>query len=206
MWKCPICETLNDNTLICSECNFDETQNYLHYPSVALLPSSIVNSPEKILSGTSTHKIQLLAEHYELGRGVPKNQVKALRYYTIAAKAGDSEAQYQLGRCYFWGVGVPINEAEAIQWYQKAAQQDNAEAQFELGECYYYGYGIPTDQVQAVQWYQKAAKQNKALAQYRLAECYQQGKGVPKSKKNALIWYQKAADFGYEPAKERIKH
>ncbi|MGN0299245.1 MAG: hypothetical protein ACI4C1_08720, partial [Lachnospiraceae bacterium] len=46
MWTCPMCHMQNFNTWICKQCNFDETKNYLRYPS--LIPYSM-----QIVSGAS---------------------------------------------------------------------------------------------------------------------------------------------------------
>ena len=50
--------------------------------------------------------------------------------YKSAAEQECPEAQYKLGRCYFFGVGVERDENKAVEWYFKAAEQGNAEAQF----------------------------------------------------------------------------
>ncbi|MDD4060928.1 MAG: SEL1-like repeat protein, partial [Kiritimatiellae bacterium] len=39
-----------------------------------------------------------------------------------AAKQGDPEAQYNLGRCYKEGRGFAKNEAVAVNWFRKAAE------------------------------------------------------------------------------------
>ena len=45
------------------------------------------------------------------------------------AKAGDAEAQYKLGDCYYWGEeGVVEDKVEAVKWYRKAAEQGNVNA------------------------------------------------------------------------------
>ncbi|HAT8232219.1 TPA: hypothetical protein JA355_08575, partial [Legionella pneumophila] len=46
-----------------------------------------------------------------------------------AAKEGNEEAMYLLGRMYQYGYGVTTNYEEARNWYQKAADKNNALAQ-----------------------------------------------------------------------------
>ena len=45
-----------------------------------------------------------------------------------AAERGDAEAQYWLGRCYYFGEGVAWDRAEAVKWFRKAAEQGDASA------------------------------------------------------------------------------
>ena len=49
-----------------------------------------------------------------------------------AAKQGDPDAQYCLGRCYKEGIGVEKNEDMAKEWWHKAADQGNDLAQRSL--------------------------------------------------------------------------
>ena len=60
--------------------------------------------------------------------GVAKNESEAVRWYTLAANQGDTDAQYNLGVCYERGIGVAKNESEAVRWYTLAAKQGQANA------------------------------------------------------------------------------
>jgi TPR repeat protein len=70
-----------------------------------------------------------LAQRYERGRGVKKDQAKALEWYTKAGDAGLASAQYTLGETYEKGrLGVAKDKAKALEWYRKAAAQGNKDA------------------------------------------------------------------------------
>lgn len=45
-----------------------------------------------------------------------------------AARAGDADAQYMLGRLYAMGAGVPQDYAQAWMWHDRAARHGHAEA------------------------------------------------------------------------------
>ena len=60
---------------------------------------------------------------YFNGKGVPKDYVKAAKWYLKAAEQGYAWAQYKLGVMYANGRGVPQNDAEAIKWFRMAADQ-----------------------------------------------------------------------------------
>jgi len=70
-----------------------------------------------------------LAERYQKGEGVPKNDAEAAKWYRKAAEQGVPDAQYTLGKMYGDGDGVPKNGAEAAKWYRKAGEQGVADAQ-----------------------------------------------------------------------------
>jgi hypothetical protein len=141
---------------------------------------------------------------YANGRGVPKDEVEAVRWFRLAADQGDDNAQHSLGECYVNGRGVPKDEVEAVRWYRLAANQGYQVAQDSLGVCYAFGKGVPKDEVEAVRWYRLAANQGHYVAQHSLGECYADGEGVPKDEVEAVRWYRLAADQGYQVAQYEL--
>jgi TPR repeat protein len=75
------------------------------------------------------------------------------------AKAGNREAQFQLGGLYADGQGVPQNDAQAAKWFRKAAEQKMPRAQYNLGVMYANGRGVLQDDVQAHMWLNLSAAQ-----------------------------------------------
>ena len=74
-------------------------------------------------------------------------------------RAGDAEAQYNLGLLYAQGDSLPQDAGRAAVWYRKAAEQGLAEARYSLGVLYHQGNGVPKDAGQAASWVRKAAEQ-----------------------------------------------
>jgi TPR repeat protein len=64
---------------------------------------------------------------------------RALPYLARAARAGLSEAQYWLGRCYLEARGVPFDPREGVWWLEKAAEQGFVGAQTALAGLYLHG-------------------------------------------------------------------
>jgi len=62
-----------------------------------------------------------------------QNYKAALREFTVAAEAGDSEAQFQLGEMHRRGLGGGVNPRLAQQRYEQADAQGHAAAAAELG-------------------------------------------------------------------------
>jgi len=63
---------------------------------------------------------------YETGDGLPKNDAKAVHWWTKAAKQGVADAQYSLGLMYAKGRGVPENYVRGYAWVSTAAAQGKA--------------------------------------------------------------------------------
>lgn len=112
------------------------------------------------------------------------------------AQQGDPDAQYRLGRMYYFGDGVAKNREEAAQWHAKAAAQGHAEAQYVLGLLYSAGDGVREDKEKAVLLIAGAAEQGLAEAQYALGMMYQAGEDVPQNDRKASEWRAKAAAQG----------
>jgi TPR repeat protein len=96
---------------------------------------------------------------YSTGKGVPENDIEAVKWYRLAAEQGAARAQYNLGVMYEKGKGVPSNGIEAVKWYRLAAKQGLTQAQYNLGNMYYYGNGVTTNYVKAYAWWSMAAAQ-----------------------------------------------
>ncbi|NBS55124.1 sel1 repeat family protein [bacterium] len=134
-------------------------------------------------------------------------QVPAVTYskeLESRALAGDAEAQFQLGNCYFFGLGVAKKQIDGVAWYRKAAEAGHAEAQFNLGGCLYQGYGIEPNLFEALRWWRKSAGQNFSAAQISVGDCFLYGRGTEKNEAEAVRWYQKAAEQEYPAALHRL--
>ena len=52
-----------------------------------------------------------------------------MKWFRLAAKQGEDDAQFNLARCYEHGAGVTKNYEKASEWYAKAAEQGNEDAE-----------------------------------------------------------------------------
>jgi len=82
----------------------------------------------KLSEGGDPNAQWLLGVCYHVGRGVEKDQDKAVEWTRKSAEQGNSSAQKNLGYCYWDGEGVEKNPAEAAKWYLKSAEQGNKQA------------------------------------------------------------------------------
>ena len=70
--------------------------------------------------GTAKRQRTCKKKRGQRGKGVKKNLSKALLYYTNAALLGDSQAHYEVGRCYYYGIGTRKDPDTAEIWLSSA--------------------------------------------------------------------------------------
>lgn len=146
-----------------------------------------------------------LARIWHTGRGVSRDNTKAVHWYNKAADQGHTDAQLFLGSMYDHGIGVAQDPTEAARWYRKAADQGNNTAQYLLGSAYYGGRGVGKNDIEAERWFRKAAEQGHTYAQGSLADLYNiGGTGVAQDYAEAARWYRKAAKQGYGQAQYEL--
>ena len=155
----------------------------------------------------------VLAGMYDMGWGTSRDNKAAMKWYYLAAKAGEPSAQSIMGRAYRHGdcclkedrrgccyspgevdytrnfSREPYqNKFEAIRWYRLAAEQDHVGAQFALSEM------LEESDPQALEWLRKSAEGGNADAQYGLGRAYTFGtRGLVSDVGEALKWYRLAA-------------
>ena len=99
---------------------------------MATIPPGISASlREATAAGQPNAQYELAMRLFE-GRGVPKDQPAAARWFERAASRGLAPAQYRLGSMYEKGIGVARDPAAAKRWYLKAAEAGNARAAHNL--------------------------------------------------------------------------
>lgn len=111
------------------------------------------------INGRSSKESQrLLGQFFMSGNNVPQNYEEALRWYGLAAKGGDAEAQSELAFLYFSGRFVEKNYKKARHWFNIAARNGYPTAQYNMGILWYTGKGVPgVDTEKAYAWFNLAA-------------------------------------------------
>ena len=108
-----------------------------------------------------------LALCYRDGRGVKKNEKKALELLAQAEKMGIEDAQELIkGMTKYDGDDI-VNNAhahyekkqydEALAMYQDAAQYGNPKALYNIGLCYLYGFGVKKNVANAIEYFIEAS-------------------------------------------------
>ena len=137
---------------------------------------------------------QMLAGYtYQYGDAdVAQNTKEAIKWYSLAAKQGNAEAQHALALCYC-NDALP-NMQEAAKWFLEAAKQGKVDSQYEIGCCYHDGEGVDQDSAEAVKWFRLAVQHEHPEAQYRMGLCYSDGDGVEKDEVEAARWFRLSAE------------
>jgi len=118
----------------------------------------------------------------------------ALKWFRLAAKKGDKQAQYLFAMLYRDGQGVSADNEQAVFWLRLAAGQQQPEAQYQLANMLEYGRGVDEPDLKAaVGWYKKSAEAGNSAAQLRMAVLLSEGRGLAKDDAQALLWGIKAA-------------
>jgi localization factor PodJL len=171
---------------------------------VAAIPDGL--SPalrDAVAAGAPAAQYELAVRLFE-GRGLPKDQAAAARWFERAASLGLAPAQYRLGSMLEKGVGVAPDRAAAKGWYLKAAEAGNARAAHNLAVMDAEPAGEEPDYIDAAKWFRKAGELGVRDSQYNLAIFYARGLGVGQDMRQSWMWFSLAAQQGdADAAKKR---
>jgi len=140
----------------------------------------------------------------EVTQEVAQDYAESVKWYTKAAKQGNTLSQTWLGIMYDLGWGVNKDNKEANKWYRKAADQNDTLAQLRLGSHYFHGWGVPKDVNEAEKWFRRTVANGHPRTQYNLGWRYAEGRSVAQDYKEALVWYRKSACQGYALAQYHL--
>jgi hypothetical protein len=83
----------------------------------------------------------------------PEQQSAAVSACQQIARAGDTEAQYELGAYFYQGEFKGEQHirdlSQALYWFEQASLRGHAQAQYFLGLMFYRGEGVPENYIQA---------------------------------------------------------
>ncbi len=130
-----------------------------------------------------------------------------------AARRGDAEAEYRVGRCYLEGVGVPVSRGDAAQWLDRAARAGRIEAQATLAALHLMGVAASDhgsgradlfagnathepDYDAAEQWARRAAEGGAPDGQALLGYILTSGPEAKRDLAQAADWYRRSAEAG----------
>jgi TPR repeat protein len=158
-----------------------------------------------------------LGNMYRDGSGVLQDQTKALHFYTLGAKHGNANSQYNLGNMYKNGIGTEQNIFEAFIQYSLAAEQKHENARREmihtekqldpislnkLGNMYRDGQNVKQDYEKAVHFYKLGSALENSDSQYNLGNMFKNGLGVKPDIIEAIKQYSLAIKNGHKEAQD----
>lgn len=157
-----------------------------------------------------------LANVFENGIGVHKNEEKAFSYYYEAifndgytedkpleylkrkAEEGNTYAEYYLGRYYGNYEKIRGDSKLSFYWHSKAAEKNYPPAVFQVGRSYLYGDGVDKDPVKGKEVLLKSFELGLKTAQGYLAYLYinDDTGAFETSYKEAFKWFSESAKNG----------
>jgi localization factor PodJL len=179
-------------------------------PDAPILPQQVAPSAElpaaippgisptlrdAVAGGAPAAQYELALRLFE-GRGLPKDQSEAARWFERAASLGLAPAQYRLGSMLEKGIGVAPDRAAAKRWYLAAAEAGNARAAHNLAVMDAEPAGDEPNYVEAAKWFRKAGELGVRDSQYNLAIFYARGLGVEQDLRQSWVWFSLAAQQG----------
>jgi len=92
---------------------------------------------------------------YERGMGVKSNREQAKKFYLLAAKQGEPDAQYRYAHI-LESEHDESHYGEMLRWYKKSARQNNWDANVALSRVFTQGLGTARDTSTAQEYLEKA--------------------------------------------------
>lgn len=126
----------------------------------------------------------------------------AVTKYTLAAEAGDEDAQYALAAMYHEGEGIERDQERAVYWYTQAAQRGHTEAQYWACIMYREAIGVARDYAEAFYWCRRAAEDGHPQALFAVGQFYFDGlgHGFTRDHVRAYVWFTRAEARGDDEA------
>jgi TPR repeat protein len=100
-----------------------------------------------------------LAAYYATGEGCRQNLRRSRHWYAKAARAGDSQGQYELGYMFMEGEGGPRRMKRGEQLLALAARGGDIDAVKVLLHCYRKGYWGIAPSIRKAEQYRKRYRQ-----------------------------------------------
>jgi hypothetical protein len=164
------------------------------------LPKAVSYFRKAGIVGYAPSEYELGVIYYNGGDGVPQDKKAAADWLYHAARRGNANALYALGRMYDLGDTLPADPQKAVVYYKEAALKGQPEAQNALGLLFYTGEIVGKDQVVARKWFLQAAKGGNADAMFNLGVMMVDGEGGDKDLVLAYVWFRLADEMGLEKA------
>ncbi|EJK55878.1 hypothetical protein THAOC_24331, partial [Thalassiosira oceanica] len=145
---------------------------------------------------------EVLAQAYYNGdHGLQQDIPRAIELWMEAARRGELDAHYKLGRSYFKGEGVEQDVARGIRHLQQAAIQGHPSSRHALG-CHEYDNG--THEL-ALRHFMISAKMGFEESLNRIKQIFMEGHATKAQYAEALKGYQNALEESKSPQREEAK-
>ena len=151
---------------------------------------------------------------YQLGRGVERDSVDAIRLYEKSIKEGNTILLKQragnvtksafdamlVGQCYEKGIGVNKDFTKAASFYAIAADKGSTDGMKYAGLCYLNA----KENAKALQYFERGASLGDLSSTYWAGKMLLGDMNVPENKNQAVVYLLKAAEEGMPAAQNEV--
>ncbi|MEZ5583496.1 MAG: SEL1-like repeat protein [Candidatus Competibacteraceae bacterium] len=140
-----------------------------------------------------------LAEAYEQGLGVERDDARALELYRQAAEAGGRTALVALAQFYRDGRAGQRDEIKSLRLFRQAASHGSVTALEAMVDIYTCGIGVEPDPQKARKWLDRASEQGSTISLLTLAERSALS-DTPDAQARRFLFLKRAANAGNRSA------
>lgn len=169
------------------------------------LPKAVTYFKKAGIVGYAPSEYELGVIYYNGGEGVAEDKKLAADWLYQAAKRGNANALFAVGRMYDLGEGVATDTQKAVVYYKEAALKGQPDAQNALGLFFYTGEIVGKDLPTARRWFIEAAQGGNADAMFNIGVMMANGDGGAKDMAMAYVWFKLAEEVGLEKAGAAVK-
>jgi len=137
-----------------------------------------------------------VAEMYQKGEELPKDDAEAVQWWQKAALRGDADAQVSLAVIFLNGKGVPQDLVQGRHWCDELEKKHDSRGSYCLGYIRQHGLGGDLDAAAARKLYAKAALDHYPPAMKALAGMEAKGEGGKVDRISASLLYARLAARG----------
>lgn len=131
----------------------------------------ILNDEQEFSSDCINIAYCSLGEFYLYGTEVTRNYTRAVFWFSMAAKLGDTQAIFFLALCCYMSYGTPEYTKNACNIILEYAKNEVPEAEFIIGYFHMHGQIIPRDYNTAISWLEKSVMHGYKDASKYICEC-----------------------------------
>ncbi len=152
------------------------------------------------IKNKDSYAMNLLADCYYSGNGVPQSFEKMFYWLKQASLLDNNQAIARLGYCYWHGYGTKPNRKLAFKLFKHAANANVPMAMNQMGDLYASGQFVEENLTTAIEWYKKAAENDNIQAMFTLATYYVKGIYFKRDLQKASRLFHKAALLNHSRA------
>jgi len=135
----------------------------------------------------------LLARLYDDGEALPRDVARAIRWYEVAAEAGEVRAMRRLARGHLQGHdGFPVDAAAGLEWGERGVAAGDVASTAYLGRALLTGNPVRQDVLRGAELLEAAAAAGHGAAMTDLGRAYVGGDPLPQDTDRGLALLEAA--------------